>query len=150
MTSLTRKSLTCSALIVASLALTANAAMAANAGVQNVVWPDVDPSTVTAHAAGRYQPPTELFGFLFAGPGYRTSHERTSVATASPSYDSSPPIDYSAQQQAQQTIDSVNETEMLNSEQATQAANDAANAATAAGLAAAEQTEIYANSYTAQ
>jgi hypothetical protein len=139
------RSLACSALIVASLALTGNAAMAANAGIHEVVWPDIDASRITAYAPGPDQRPDGQFGLLFAG----TARGGVSAPSASPSYDTSPAIDYSAQQAAQQTIDSVNETMMENSMQATEEQNEAADAATTAGIVAAQQTEIYANSYAA-
>ena len=51
------RSLTRSALIVASLALSANTTSAAAAGAHKVVWPDVDPSNVTTFAGAARSAP---------------------------------------------------------------------------------------------
>jgi hypothetical protein len=130
------KKLVCSTFIVASLALTGNAAMAGTAGLHKVVWPDVDYSNVTAYPVALDQ---HAFGFVFAG----SARGGAPVLSSSTSDDSSPPIDYSAQQAS----DAANQQMMLNSMQATQEANDEANAAVTAGILAAQQTEINANNY---
>jgi hypothetical protein len=133
--------LTRSALIVASLALTANTVPAAAAGARQVVWPDVDVSNVTAFAAPYDQHSLGPFGFAYAGPGHGT----VEVSASSPDYDTSPVIDNSADQAAQQATDAANTQMMLNSMQATQQQNDEANAEVTAGILAAQQTEINAN-----
>ena len=130
------KKLVCSTFIVASLALTGNAAMAGTTDVHKVVWPDVDYSRVTAYPAALDQ---HSFGFAFAG----TTRGGAPVLSSATSDDTSPPIGNSAQQAS----DAANQQMMLNSMQATQEANDEANAAVTAGILAAEQTEINANSY---
>lgn len=135
------KSLTRSALIVASLAFTGNAALAGTVHANDVVWPDVAYSPITAYGA-RDQHSRGFFDFPFGG----AAHGRASFSSSSPSDDASPPIDDSAQR-AQQTIDSVNETLMENSMRATQEQNDEANAAVTASILAAQQTEINANNY---
>jgi hypothetical protein len=86
------------------------------------------------------------------GPGERLGGSyctRTGAAlpSSSPDYDTSPPIDDSAQQAAQQAIDAANLQMMLNSMQAVQQQNDEANAAVTAGILAGQQTEINANNY---
>jgi hypothetical protein len=130
--------LTRSALIVASLAFTANTAMAATADAHKVVWPDVDASNVTAFAAPHDQRPVGLFGFAYDGTA-----RGVDVSSSSPDYDTSPAIDNSAQQ----AIDAANQQMMLNSMQAAQEQNDEANAEVTAGILAAQQTEINANNY---
>ena len=130
------KRLLCSTFIVGLLALTGNAAMAGTTDVHKVVWPDVDYSRVTAYPAALDQ---HSFGFAFAG----TARGGAPAFSSSVSDDTGSPIDYSAQQAS----DAANQQMMLNSMQATQEANDAANAAVTAGILAAEQTEINANSY---
>jgi hypothetical protein len=135
------RSLTRSALIVASLALSANTVPAAAAGPRQVVWPDVDASTVTAFAAPHDQRPVGLFGFAYAGRARGGVYESSS----SPDYDTSPVVDNSADQAAQQATDAANQQMMLNSMQAAQQQNDEANAEVTAGILAAQQTEINAN-----
>ena len=130
------KRLLCSTFIVGSLALTGNAAMASTTDVHKVVWPDVDYSRMIASPAALDQ---HSFGFAFAG----SARGGAPALSSSMSDDTSSPIDYSAQQAS----DAANQQMMLNSMQATQEANDEANAAVTAGILAAEQTEINANSY---
>ena len=137
------KSLTRNALIIASLALTGNTAMAATAHVQKAVWPDVNYSHATAWAAPRAEAPAGLFGFAFAG----AARGRATSYSASPDYDTSPAIDDSAQQAAQDATDAANLQMMLNSMQAAQQQNDEADAEVTAGILAAQQTEINANNY---
>ena len=137
------RSLTRSALIVASLALSANTTPAAAAGAHKVVWPDVDVSNVTAFAAPHDQRPVGLFGFAYDG----TARGGGDVSSSSPGYDASPAIDNSAEQAAQQATDAANLQMMLNSMQAAQQQNDEANAEVTAGILAAQQTEINANNY---
>ena len=136
-------SLTRSALLVASLALIGATAMAATADARTVVWPDVDASTVTAFAAPHDQRPVRLFGFAYDG----TARGGLDVSSSSPDYDTSPAIDNSAEQAAQQATDAANLQMMLNSMQAAQQQNDEANAEVTAGILAAQQTEINANNY---
>jgi hypothetical protein len=139
------RSLTRNALIVASLVLTGNAAIAAPA--HKVVSSHAVHSRVVARAPAQDQQTFGLFDFLFGGPSHYAqvggqTRGRVDTSSSSPSYDTSPPIDYGSQSQ-----DSTNETLMENSMRATQEANDEANAAVTAGILAAQQTEIYANSY---
>jgi hypothetical protein len=133
--------LTRSALIVASLALTANTVPAAAAGAHAAVWPDVDVSNVTAFAAPHDQRTAGLFGFAYNGK----ARGGVDVSSSSPDYDTSPVIDNSADQAAQQATDAAILQMMLNSMQATQQQNDEANAEVTAGILAAQQTEINAN-----
>jgi hypothetical protein len=137
------KYLTRSVLIVASLALTGSAAMAATAHAHKVVWPDVDASKVTALAVPYDQRPVGLFGFAYD----RTARGGADAPSFSPSYDTGPAIDNSADVAAQQATDAANQQMMLNSMQAVQEQNDEANAEVTAGILAAQQTEINANNY---
>jgi hypothetical protein len=134
------RSLTRSALIVASFALSANTVPAAAAGAHQVVWPDVDAATATAFAP-HDQRPVGLFGFAYDGPARGRVYESSS----SPDYDTTPVIDNSADVAAQQANDAANQQMMLNTMQAVQEQNDEANAEVTAGILAAQQTEINAN-----
>jgi hypothetical protein len=149
------KSLITGGLLVASLALTGNAAMAANMPAHKIrpaARHIVTPQPLGEPNADIGQFIQSIFG---GGPQYqalmqnagrsRSSRRSTGSYDGSPSYDSSPTIDSSAtdaqaaSDAEAQAIQSMNDTNALNaSTAAAEAANDAANAATV-------QTEINAN-----
>ena len=168
------RSLTYSALIAASLALTANAAMAATTQVHKTaattqvhktVKPQVAHRRVATHVAARpAYPRGNYYGFdvgqfiqsLFGGPIPYAQYARGAVKTRgrdtgtydwsfSSATDTSTPIDNSAEEAAQQAAEMANEAQSEATMQMDQELNDEANRETNAGIAAAEQTEINAN-----
>jgi hypothetical protein len=135
------KSLITKGLLVASLVLTANAAMAAN--IQTHKHP-----LAIRHVASRplpAQPNTDigqLFQSLFSGGlpmqyAGRSSHRSSGFSSDSPSYDSSPSVDTSSQ--------AASDMQSLNDENALNASTAAAEQQNEAAQAAAIQTEINAN-----
>jgi hypothetical protein len=140
------KSLVARTVLIAALALTANAAMAANTPAHKLV------RTHAAHAAPRlaYRQQPDIGQFIQAmfggGPVQYSSRRAASSRDSSPSYDNSPATDNSsagidaqvASDAEAQAIQSANDSSALNaSVAAAEAQNDAANAATL-------QTEINA------
>jgi hypothetical protein len=155
------KSLAFSGLLAASLALSGNAAMAATTQVHKVAKPHVVHSRTVTHVAARTQYPRADYGFgpvwffqsLFGGPypavaaRSRGGQDAGSYdwSSASPSYDTSTPIDNGAEEAAQQASAMAAEEAAEASMQMAQEQNDEANAEVTAGILAAEQTEINAN-----
>jgi hypothetical protein len=176
------KSLTYSALIAASLALTGNAAMAATTTVHQTattttvgkpVKPHVARTRVTIHVATRRQYPrgnyypfdlgqflqslgvptpyaqyardaAAYYGLYAAKSGGRDSGTYDS-SYSSPTYDTSTPIDNSAELEAQQAAEMASEENAQATMQLDQELNDEANAEANAGIAAGVQDEIQAN-----
>ncbi len=148
------KSLICSALVAASLALAGNAAMAADSQVHNNTKAPVAHASVPVSiaagsnypAAGKNFDATQVLLSIYGGGpvsgpavgswGYSSTY--------SPSYDTQT-VDTSSSNVGQDATEQADETESENSMQAAQQQNDEANAEFAAGMAAAEQTEINAN-----
>jgi hypothetical protein len=153
------KSLICSAFVAASLALVGNAAMAADSQVHTNTKAPIAHAPAAVHVAARGRYPaagpnfdaTQVLQSIYgggpvAGPavaswGYSSTH---SPSTYSPSYDSQT-VETSSSNAGQDATAEANDTEWENSMQAAQEQNDESNAAFAAGMAAAEQTEINAN-----
>jgi hypothetical protein len=141
------KSLIARSVLIAALALTGNAAMAANTPAHKLA------RTHAGHAAPRlaYRQPADIGQFIQAmfGGGWPVQYSSRRAAGSrdwSPSYDNSPAVDTSsagtdaqvASDAEAQAIQSANDSSALNaSVAAAEAQNDAANAATL-------QTEINA------
>ena len=141
------KSLITKGLLVASLVLTANAAMAAN--IQTHKHP-----LAIRHVVSRplpAQPDTDigqLFQSLFSGGlpvqyAGRSSHRSSGFSSGSPSYDSSPSVDTSSA--ASDSSQAASDMQSLNDENALNASTAEAEQQNEAAQAAAIQTEINAN-----
>ena len=161
------KSLTYSALIAASLALMGNAAMAATTQVHKTVKPQVAHARVATRVAAPRQYPYnnyfdlgQFFQSLFGGPAPYAQYSQYARNAAkarggntgtydwsysSPTYDTSTPIDNSAEEEAQQAAAMASEENAEATQQMDQQLNDEANAEANAAIAAATQTEIQAN-----
>lgn len=148
------KSLIARGLLVASLVLTGNAAMAANMPAQKIRpaarhivtrqplgQPNVDVGQIIQSIFGGG--PLQYSALAQNAGRGRTAHRSTGSDDWSPSYDSSPTIDYgssaSDSSASDAAIQSMNDTNAMNASMAAaEQQNDAANAATL-------QTEINAN-----